>query len=194
MSTITTRAGKGSQLTWTEVDGNFTNLNTDKIESSNAGSTGQILTRTAGGAEWADAAGGGATFALATAQSTLYTDGTSKNITWSEDYDGGSFLSINGTTGEFTLTAGSYIVSLQGSGRIGNQGNGLEFRNVTGSSQIRDMGYNLTLDGGTTFLIPTGTFYLTPGSSNTYVFRFVGNPSSTTITSTVLNLVIRKVS
>lgn len=33
MSTITTRAGKGSPLTNTEVDDNFTNLNTDKYES-----------------------------------------------------------------------------------------------------------------------------------------------------------------
>ena len=34
MSTITTRAGKGSPLTNTEVDENFTNLNDDKLESS----------------------------------------------------------------------------------------------------------------------------------------------------------------
>ena len=33
MSTIVTRAGKGSALTWTEGDNNFTNLNTDKLES-----------------------------------------------------------------------------------------------------------------------------------------------------------------
>jgi hypothetical protein len=32
MSTITTRAGKGSTLTHTEVDNNFTNLNTDKYQ------------------------------------------------------------------------------------------------------------------------------------------------------------------
>ena len=35
MSTITTRAGKGSPLTNTEVDNNFTNLNSDKMEKSN---------------------------------------------------------------------------------------------------------------------------------------------------------------
>lgn len=32
MSTIVTRAGKGSSLTWTEMDANLTNLNTDKLE------------------------------------------------------------------------------------------------------------------------------------------------------------------
>lgn len=34
MSTITTRAGKGSALTHAEVDANFTNLNTDKVEKA----------------------------------------------------------------------------------------------------------------------------------------------------------------
>ncbi len=43
MSTITTRSGKGSPLTNTEVDANFTNLNTDKIQTSNSASEGDIL-------------------------------------------------------------------------------------------------------------------------------------------------------
>ena len=37
MATLTTRAGKGSPLTHAEVDANFTNLNTDKLESSDVG-------------------------------------------------------------------------------------------------------------------------------------------------------------
>lgn len=32
MTTIVTRAGKGSPLEWAEVDANFTNLNADKAE------------------------------------------------------------------------------------------------------------------------------------------------------------------
>ena len=43
MSTIVTRAGKGSPLTNTEVDANFTNLNTDKAELSGATFTGEIV-------------------------------------------------------------------------------------------------------------------------------------------------------
>ena len=42
MATITTRAGKGSPLTNTEVDDNFTNLNTDKAELSGATFTGNV--------------------------------------------------------------------------------------------------------------------------------------------------------
>jgi len=34
MATITTRAGKGAPLSWTEADANFINLNTDKVETS----------------------------------------------------------------------------------------------------------------------------------------------------------------
>ena len=37
MATITTRAGKGSPLTHAEVDANFSNLNTDKAETSALG-------------------------------------------------------------------------------------------------------------------------------------------------------------
>ena len=44
MSTITTRAGKGSPLTNNEVDANFENLNTDKAELSGAAFTGAITT------------------------------------------------------------------------------------------------------------------------------------------------------
>ena len=32
MTTIVTRAGKGSELTWTEADNNFSNLNSNKLE------------------------------------------------------------------------------------------------------------------------------------------------------------------
>lgn len=44
MSTIITRAGKGSALSWNEADANFTNLNTDKVEyASLAADSGSSL-------------------------------------------------------------------------------------------------------------------------------------------------------
>ena len=42
MSTITLRASKGSPLTNTEVDTNFSNLNNDKYESGNNVSVGTL--------------------------------------------------------------------------------------------------------------------------------------------------------
>ena len=42
MTTITTRSGKGSPLTNDEVDANFTNLNSDKVETSGDSMTGNL--------------------------------------------------------------------------------------------------------------------------------------------------------
>lgn len=42
MTTITTRAGKGSSLSWNEVDTNFTNLNKDKAEINSPTFTGTV--------------------------------------------------------------------------------------------------------------------------------------------------------
>ena len=50
MSTIVTRAGKGSPLTHNEVDANFTNLNTDKVEKTSAAITGGTINGTTIGA------------------------------------------------------------------------------------------------------------------------------------------------
>ena len=49
MSTIVTRAGKGSPLTHDEVDANFTNLNTDKLQSGNTAAALTITTATING-------------------------------------------------------------------------------------------------------------------------------------------------
>jgi len=46
MSTLVTRAGKGSPLTHNEVDANFTNLNTDKVEKTSAAITGGTIDNT----------------------------------------------------------------------------------------------------------------------------------------------------
>jgi len=43
VSTIITRTGKGSPLTNTEMDDNFTNLNTDKYEASDDISVGDVV-------------------------------------------------------------------------------------------------------------------------------------------------------
>jgi len=67
MSTITTRSGKGSPLTNSEVDANFTNLNSDKYESGDdivAGdltSTGDITAGISAGVSAAGTVQGDAT-------------------------------------------------------------------------------------------------------------------------------------
>jgi hypothetical protein len=49
MSTIVTRAGKGSALTHNEVDANFVNLNTDKLQSGNTAAALTITSATING-------------------------------------------------------------------------------------------------------------------------------------------------
>jgi len=75
MSTLVTRAGKGSPLTHNEVDDNFTNLNTDKVEKTSAAITGGTINGTTVGAT-TPAAG---TFTTLTAQTEVL-KGTGQNL------------------------------------------------------------------------------------------------------------------
>jgi hypothetical protein len=95
MSTIVTRAGKGSALSYTEVDNNFTNLNTDKIQS---GGSASIITLTS------------ASISALTATSSTLTNPTVNNYTEGVVSIGtvtsASTLSLtNGTVQTATLTA-----------------------------------------------------------------------------------------
>ena len=64
MATIITRSGKGAPLTNAEVDANFTNLNTDKVETSAISAFGATLINDA------DAAAARTTLGLGTAATT----------------------------------------------------------------------------------------------------------------------------
>lgn len=68
MATIVTRAGKGSPLTHNEVDANFENLNSDKVETSSVSAFGATLI------DDADAATARTTLGLGTAATTASTD------------------------------------------------------------------------------------------------------------------------
>ena len=86
MATLTTRAGKGSPLTHAEVDANFTNLNTDKLETSAVSTFGGTLI------DDADAAAARSTLGLGTAATTASTDyaAASHTHTLSEITDAGT--------------------------------------------------------------------------------------------------------
>lgn len=62
MATIVTRAGKGSPLTWNDMDSNFTNLNNDKQENlpNQVGQNGKVLGTDGTSLSWvANGSGGG---------------------------------------------------------------------------------------------------------------------------------------
>ena len=109
MATITTRAGKGSPLTNTEVDANFTNLNNDKAETDGATLTNvDINSGTIDGVTIGGASAGAGTFTTITGSGdmaidtdTLYVDATNNRVgvgTDSPAYNlevAGSFPSIS---------------------------------------------------------------------------------------------------
>ena len=82
MSTITLRATKGSPLTNTEVDTNFSNLNTDKLESTQAGAMNSL-----------------------TGGTSIATVGTVTAGTWSATAIGAT----KGGTGQTTYAAGDIL-------------------------------------------------------------------------------------
>lgn len=134
MSTITTRAGKGSQLTWTEVDTNFTNLNTDKIQSTNAGSTGQVLTKTAGGAEWATAGAAGTSMAVLTMTNRANVSGTTYRTQFTESADPAGIVTLADTNYRFVLGAGTYTI----------QSNLVRYQLAENQSSTSHLLYNIT--------------------------------------------------
>jgi hypothetical protein len=136
MSTIVTRSGKGSPLTHVEVDANFTNLNTDKIQSGN---TVTALTITS--ATVTDLAVTGITSfdgAQGTAGQVLTSAGTGNTPTWatvsgSISVTGGdltlsgntgtaitnaTLATVNSTTGTFGSSSSIPVVTVNGKGLV----------------------------------------------------------------------------
>jgi hypothetical protein len=107
MSTIVTRAGKGSPLTHTEVDNNFTNLNTDKAEDSSVVKlTGD---QTIGGTKtFSSTITGSISGNAGTATNGVVTTGSYADPSWITSLDDGKVLpSMSGNTGKFLTTDGT---------------------------------------------------------------------------------------
>jgi hypothetical protein len=91
MSTIYTRAGKGSALTWTEGDANITNLNNDKIEDIVEDTTPQL-----GGALDVN---GNSIVSVSNGNITITPDGTGSIV-----LDGQNWPQADGTANYFIKT------------------------------------------------------------------------------------------
>ena len=120
MSSITTRVAKGSPLTYTEVDGNFTNLNTDKLDTAGiaAGTAASPTIKFTGDTNTGIYSPGADQLALATA-------GT-----------GRLFIDSSGRVGIGTTSPGTVLA-------INDPGTGLGFTNAASGN------FNLGLLGGT---------------------------------------------
>ena len=122
MSTIVTRADKGSPLTNTEVDANFTNLNTDKAETDGATLTNvDINSGTIDGVTIGGASAGAGTF------TTLTADGLTVDTANPQTYLRLSGASNNNPDTNF---AGIEFYNTDGSGKGPNVAAFIEARGV----------------------------------------------------------------
>jgi hypothetical protein len=107
MSTIVTRAGKGSPLTHTEVDNNFTNLNTDKAEDSTVVKLSGDQT-IAGVKTFSSTITGSISGNAGTATNGVVTTGSYADPSWITSLDDGKVLpSMSSNSGKFLTTDGT---------------------------------------------------------------------------------------
>jgi hypothetical protein len=109
MSTIVTRAGKGSPLTNNEVDANFVNLNTDKIQVTGTPTNGQAVTWN--GTAWVPSTitAGVSSVASADGSIVVTTVGGAVDLAVSEASPASTVLAaVRNTTGA-TLTKGTAV-------------------------------------------------------------------------------------
>jgi hypothetical protein len=118
MSTIVTRSGKGSPLTHNEVDANFTNLNTDKVEKTAADITGGTIDNTSIGATTPSTVN-----ATTITGQTARLNGTGQNLLLQSGWAGGTSGTVGSgavapTSWSFVSTGGTitYASALSGSG------------------------------------------------------------------------------
>ena len=105
MATIVTRSGKGSPLTNTEVDSNFTNLNTDKIED--APSDGSTYARQSGA--WATVTDSAVIVTSSTAPSS-----PSDGDVWYSESNGVTYVYYNDGSSSQWVATGAPTGSLGG--------------------------------------------------------------------------------
>jgi len=114
MATIVTRSGKGSPLTNTEVDSNFTNLNTDKIED--APSDGTTYARQSGA--WAAVTAAAATITTSSTAPSSPSDGD----VWYSESNGVTYVYYDDGTSSQWVATGAPTGSLGGLSNLSEMG------------------------------------------------------------------------
>ena len=181
MATITTRAGKGSPLTNTEVDANFTNLNTDKIEDTDL----SVSTSTASGGGTLSYVSGVFTFAPTSFASPTFT-GTATAGAFVGDGSGltgiDTLPSQTGSSGKFLTTDGSAPSWATVDALPTQTGNAGKFLTTNGSASAWDAVDVSTEITGTLPVANGGTGITSFGAG---VATFLGAPSSANLITAV---------
>jgi hypothetical protein len=189
MSTIVTRAGKGSPLTHVEVDANFTNLNTDKVEKTAAAITGGTINGTTIGATTPSSVN-----ATTITGQTARLNGTGQNLLLQSGWAGGTSGTVGSgavapTSWSFGATGGTvtYASALSGSG------NSIRFA-ATGSDRpyiqqsftvVAGLTYSasFTVETVTSGSIPLNQLFLIGGTTSNTTTYFVNGSSATASTN-----------
>jgi hypothetical protein len=136
MSTIVTRAGKGSPLTNNEVDSNFTNLNTDKIQVTGTPTNGQAVTWN--GTAWVPSTitAGVSSVASADGSIVVTTVGGAVDLAVSEASPASTLLTaVRNTTGA-TLTKGTAVYISGATGQISTVSKALATSDATSAQTL----------------------------------------------------------
>ena len=182
MSTITTRAGKGSPLTNTEVDDNFTNLNTDKLEDitnesladlSNVSATlptdAQVLAFNSGQGRWEPQDASGGASALDDLSDAATSPGTGNLVLSASvpNLASGAVFNVVVGSGTRGLTEGDQntIIGTQSGSNIttGYQNTCIGFQSMSGSNSANVNG-NIAIGYRALYSVGPGNF--SDGTSN----------------------------
>jgi hypothetical protein len=158
MSTLVTRSGKGSPLTHNEVDTNFTNLNTDKVEKTAADITGGTINNTTIGATTPSTG----VFTTLTAQNETL-KGTGQNfLTYSQTFQNAAWVKQTNVTATDNATTAPDGTSTAASVTWGSASNGTgiyQFKtglSWTGISNTKSIYVRADVAGGTVVLVDAG--------------------------------------
>jgi hypothetical protein len=205
MSTITLRATKGSPLTNTEVDTNFSNLNTDKLESTYSGAMNSLTGGTSIATVGTVTAGTWSATAIAatkggTGQTTyatgdiLYASGTNtlSKLTKpasaaylkmaSDGTPSWDALGLDDITATGTITTGTWNASVIGAayGGTGIANNAANTISFTGNYSL-----GLTLSANTSLTLPTTGTVATVAGSEALTNKTYNGLTVTTTTGTL---------
>lgn len=114
MTTIVTRAGKGSPLTNTEVDTNFTNLNSAKLEAavtSAVAGTGISVSGSTGAVTFANTGVTALTTSSGLSANTSATGAVSVTNTGVTSAAAGTGVTVSGSTGAVTFSIGQSVAT-----------------------------------------------------------------------------------
>ena len=179
--TIVTRAGAGVQLTWNQVDSNFTNLNTAVVIPG--GTTGQALIKNSNSDYdliWANSSVSSANITIGT---TSVLGSTSGYIL----YNNAGVLGNLATTGSGNVvraTSPTFVTPILGTPTSGTLTNctGYSATNITGTLAVANGGTGVTVSSGASSVV------LRDANQNITGNAFYQNLTSTTASGTTINM------